>query len=40
MDGDQPLYFDHDHLSGHGNRVLLPDFDRLLMDIGTPTLVP
>lgn len=40
MDGDQPLYFDHDHLSGHGNRVLLPDFDRLLMQIGTPALVP
>lgn len=26
MDGDRPLFFDSDHLSGHGNRVLLPDF--------------
>lgn len=26
MDGDMPLFFDSDHLSGHGNRVLLPDF--------------
>ena len=26
MDGDAPLFFDSDHLSGHGNRVLLPDF--------------
>ncbi|WP_312682643.1 acyltransferase family protein [Stenotrophomonas chelatiphaga] len=33
MQGDQPLFFDQDHLSGHGNRVLLPDFDRLLLDI-------
>ncbi|MNW03972.1 hypothetical protein D3C71_1999830 [compost metagenome] len=22
----KPLYFDGDHLSGHGNRVLLPSF--------------
>lgn len=34
MDGEQPLFFDQDHLSGHGNRVLLPDFDRLLLEIG------
>jgi len=34
MDGDMPLFFDQDHLSGYGNRLLLPDFDRLLMQIG------
>ncbi len=33
MDGDQPLFFDNDHLSGHGNRVLLPDFRTTLIDI-------
>lgn len=37
MDGDQPLFFDQDHLSGHGNRTLLPDFDRLLLEIGERT---
>lgn len=34
MAGTQPLFFDQDHLSGHGNRVLLPGFDRLLMKLG------
>ena len=29
----QPLYFDADHLSGHGNRVLAPDFIRLLLQV-------
>lgn len=33
MDGDQPLFFDNDHLSGHGNRVVLPDFRTTLIDI-------
>lgn len=28
----QPLFFDQDHLSGHGNRLLLPSFRRLLME--------
>ena len=37
MDGEQPLFFDQDHLSGHGNRVLLPDFDRLLLRVGQGT---
>lgn len=34
MDGNLPLFFDREHLSGHGNRLLLPDFDRLLLEIG------
>lgn len=29
-DGGRPLYFDGDHLSGHGNRVLYPAFLRQL----------
>jgi len=29
MDG-RPLYFDGDHLSGYGNRMLLPSFERHL----------
>jgi len=29
----KPLFFDGDHLSGHGNRVLYPDFSRLLKEI-------
>lgn len=33
MDGDQPLFFDNDHLSGHGNRVALPDFRTMLISI-------
>ncbi|ROQ37983.1 peptidoglycan/LPS O-acetylase OafA/YrhL [Stenotrophomonas maltophilia] len=35
MDGTTPLFFDREHLSGHGNRILLPDFERLLLEIGT-----
>lgn len=33
MDGDLPLFFDNDHLSGHGNRVLLPSFRQTLIDL-------
>lgn len=33
MQDGLPLFFDQDHLSGHGNQVLLPDFDRLLLRI-------
>ncbi len=33
MDGLDPLFFDSDHLSGHGNRVLLPDFVATLQQI-------
>ncbi|MEN5424769.1 acyltransferase family protein [Stenotrophomonas pennii] len=33
MDGTTPLFFDREHLSGHGNRLLLPDFDRLMLEI-------
>lgn len=29
----EPLFFDGDHLSGHGNRVLYPDFQRVLKQI-------
>tara|TARA_B110000967_G_C18367013_1_gene308684 strand:- start:180 stop:539 length:360 start_codon:yes stop_codon:yes gene_type:complete len=29
----KPLFFDGDHLSGHGNRVLYPDFKRVLKQI-------
>ncbi|MBO1748256.1 SGNH hydrolase domain-containing protein [Stenotrophomonas indicatrix] len=32
QDGE-PLFFDNDHLSGHGNRVLLPSFRQLLIDL-------
>lgn len=28
----EPLFFDNDHLSGHGNRVLLPSFRQALID--------
>ena len=35
MDG-RPLYFDGDHLSAYGNRVLIPDFERHL-GMRTPT---
>jgi hypothetical protein len=28
-----PLYFDADHLSGHGNRVLADDFIELLLQV-------
>lgn len=29
----EPLFFDNDHLSGHGNRVLLPSFRQTLVDL-------
>jgi peptidoglycan/LPS O-acetylase OafA/YrhL len=32
-DGDKPLFFDGDHLSGHGNRVLTPSFKNKLLAI-------
>ncbi|MBN1430210.1 MAG: acyltransferase [Anaerolineae bacterium] len=32
-DGDKPLFFDGDHLSGHGNRMLTPSFTNSLLDI-------
>jgi hypothetical protein len=32
-DGDEPLYFDFDHLSGHGNRILAPSFIEALLAI-------
>lgn len=31
FDGDLPLFFDGDHLSGHGNRLLYPSFYNLLV---------
>lgn len=33
FDGDKPMFFDADHLSAHGNRVLYPDFAALVSDI-------
>jgi peptidoglycan/LPS O-acetylase OafA/YrhL len=33
FDGDKPLFFDGDHLSGHGNRVLIPSFKQKILDI-------
>jgi hypothetical protein len=33
LDG-RPLLFDGDHLSGHGNALLLPDFTAHLRRIG------
>ncbi len=36
MDGQDPLFFDSDHLSGHGNRVLLPDFVATLQQNAVP----
>ncbi|PSD29069.1 acyltransferase, partial [Stenotrophomonas maltophilia] len=35
----EPLFFDNDHLSGHGNRVLLPSFRQTLIDIAGDTPV-
>ncbi len=32
-DGDKPLFFDGDHLSGHGNRILTPSFKSTLMEV-------
>ncbi|RDZ28407.1 acyltransferase family protein [Lysobacter silvisoli] len=34
--GGKPLFFDGDHLSGHGNRLLEPSFDAHLQTLGTP----
>ncbi|MDP0499377.1 MAG: acyltransferase family protein [Verrucomicrobiota bacterium JB022] len=31
MDGELPLFFDGDHLSAHGNRVLYPEFEKLIL---------
>jgi hypothetical protein len=31
-DGDKPLFFDGDHLSAHGNRVLTPSFINKILD--------
>lgn len=31
-DGDKPLFFDGDHLSAHGNRVLIPSFIDKILD--------
>ncbi len=33
FDGDMPLFYDGDHLSAHGNRVLYPAFEALLKTI-------
>jgi hypothetical protein len=36
FDGNgRPYFFDGDHLSGHGNRVLYPDFNKMLRKIWT-----
>ena len=32
-DAGKPLYFDADHLSGHGNRVLEPSFSDTILAI-------
>ncbi|OMP37650.1 acyltransferase, partial [Stenotrophomonas sp. KAs 5-3] len=32
VEDGEPLFFDNDHLSGHGNRVLLPSFRQTLID--------
>jgi len=38
----KPLFFDGDHLSGYGNRLLLPDFQAQLERLETtaPAAVP
>ncbi|MCX6937527.1 MAG: acyltransferase family protein [Verrucomicrobia bacterium] len=33
FDGDKPLLFDGDHLSGHGNRMLYPSFEALVLKL-------
>ena len=33
FDGDKPLFFDGDHISGYGNRVLVPSFQEKLLEI-------
>ena len=35
FDGNKPLFFDGDHLSGHGNRVLYPSFKAQIEEIYT-----
>lgn len=36
FDGEQPIFIDADHISGHGNMLLLPSFTKFMMgDIGT-----
>ena len=32
-DGDKPLFFDGDHLSAHGNRILIPSFRNKVLEI-------
>lgn len=36
FDGDKPLFFDGDHLSGHGNRLLIDSFSGQLAAIWKP----
>jgi len=33
FDGNRPLFFDGDHLSAHGNRVLYPHFETLILEL-------
>jgi hypothetical protein len=33
FDGNLPILFDGDHLSGHGNRMLYPEFEALLISL-------
>ena len=33
FDGDKPMFFDGDHLSAHGNRVLAPSFKNKLLEL-------
>lgn len=37
FDGDVPLFFDGDHLSAHGNRVLYPSFLSELLSVWQPS---
>lgn len=39
VEDGEPLFFDNDHLSGHGNRVLLPSFRQTLINIAGDTPV-
>ena len=39
VEGGRPLFFDGDHLSGYGNRLLLPDFARHLQSLRDPARV-
>lgn len=40
FDDDQPLFFDGDHLTGHGNRVLTPSFQKVLHTIWSAAETP